>query len=603
MRSLSSDPSPAPNGGEWRAVARLAPYLLTFRGRVVVAMLLLIGAKAATVTLPMVLGRIVDSLDAAEVDVITLPLALLLGYGALRFASVAFGELRDVVFGPVTERAMRAVALKVFEHLHALDLGFHLARRTGGLSRDIERGIAGIRFLLRFLAFNIVPTLIEIGLVAVILLVTFSWQYAAVIGVSVVLYIAFSVLVTEWRTGFVREQNRLASRANTRAIDALLNFETVKYFGNERFEAERYDTSLTEWESAMARNRVSLATLNMGQALIVGGAVTVMMVMAGQQVVDGSMSLGDLVMVNAYMLQLFVPLNFLGFVYREIKQALADIGRMFRLTDQVPAVRDAPDAVGLPPGPPAIRFEDVRFAYDSRRTILDGVTLDIAPGETVAVVGASGAGKSTLGRLLFRFYDVTDGAIRVAGHDVRHLTQASLRANIGVVPQDTVLFNDTLGYNIAYGRPGASDADVRRVLRLAHLADFVDRLPDGLDTQVGERGLKLSGGEKQRVAIARAMLKNPGILLFDEATSSLDSESERAVLAALREVAADRTTLVIAHRLSTIADADRIVVLDAGRVAESGTHADLLAADGRYAALWRLQQSRRSASSDDHGAQ
>lgn len=576
---------------EWRAVLRLLPYLAQFRARVGIALALLIAAKLANVALPLVMKHIVDALDVSQntAAAITLPLAALLLYGGLRFATVALGELRDLVFGRVTERAMHGVALDVFRHLHGLDLEFHLARRTGGLSRDIERGVGGIRFLLRFMLFNIVPTLLEIGLIAAILMAGYSWSFAAIILVSVVLYVAFSIIVTEWRTSHVRTQNRLSSRANTRAIDSLLNYETVKYFGNERFEADEYDRNLDEWEAAMGRNRLSLATLNAGQAVIVAGAVTLMMVLAAQQVVDGTMTLGDLVAVNAYMIQLFVPLNFLGFVYREIKQALADMGRMFRLTDETAQVVDAPDARQAPSGPVAIRFEQVGFAYDARRPILDGVDFEVPAGQKVAVVGASGAGKSTLARLLFRFYDVDSGAIRVGGQDVRAVTQDSLRANMGVVPQDTVLFNDTLGYNIRYGRPEATDADVERAARLAHLDGLIQRLPDGYDTLVGERGLKLSGGEKQRVAIARAMLKNPGILIFDEATSSLDSDSERAVLAALREVAADRTTLVIAHRLSTIVDADRIVVLDGGRVVEQGSHRQLLAHDGVYARLWRMQ--------------
>ena len=586
---------------EWRAVARLLPYLAQFKARVGIALALLIAAKLANVTLPLVMKQIVDALDVSQntAAAITLPLAALLLYGGLRFATVALGELRDLVFGRVTERAMHGVALDVFRHLHGLDLEFHLARRTGGLSRDIERGVGGIRFLLRFMLFNIVPTLFEIGLIAAILLVGYSWSFAAIIVVSVVVYIAFSVIVTEWRTSHVRTQNRLSSRANTRAIDSLLNFETVKYFGNERFEAEEYDRNLDDWEAAMGRNRLSLATLNAGQAVIVATAVTLMMVLAAQAVVDGTMTLGDLVAVNAYMIQLFVPLNFLGFVYREIKQALADMGRMFRLTDETARVVDAPEAGTAPSGPVGIAFEQVAFAYDPRRPILDGVDFEIPAGQKVAVVGASGAGKSTLARLLFRFYDVGGGAIRVGGQDIRAVTQDSLRANMGVVPQDTVLFNDTLGYNIRYGRPDASDVEVHQAARLAHLDGLIERLPDGYDTLVGERGLKLSGGEKQRVAIARAMLKNPGILIFDEATSSLDSDSERAVLAALREVAADRTTLVIAHRLSTIVDADRIVVLDGGRVVEQGTHQALLAQGGAYARLWQMQLDAPT----DQGAQ
>ena len=584
------DPDPS-SRTEWRAVLRLLPYLAQFKARVGIAMTFLIAAKLANVALPLVMKEIVDALDVSQntAAAIALPLGALLLYGGLRFATVALGELRDLVFGRVTERAMHGVALDVFWHLHSLDLDFHLARRTGGLSRDIERGVGGIRFLLRFMLFNIVPTLLEIGLIAGILLINYSWSFAAIIVVSVGLYIVFSVVVTEWRTSHVRTQNRLSSRANTRAIDSLLNYETVKYFGNERFEADEYDRNLDDWEAAMGRNRLSLASLNAGQAIIVAGAVTLMMILAAQQVVDGHMTLGDLVAVNAYMIQLFVPLNFLGFVYREIKQALADMGRMFRLTDERAAVVDAPDAGAAQAGAVSIAFDDTGFAYDARRPILQGVQFEIPAGKKVAVVGASGAGKSTLARLLFRFYDVDSGTIHVGGQDVRSVTQESLRANMGVVPQDTVLFNDTLGYNIRYGRPEATDTEVAEAARLAHLDGLIERLPDGYDTLVGERGLKLSGGEKQRVAIARAMLKNPGILIFDEATSSLDSDSERAVLKALRDAAADRTTLVIAHRLSTIVDADRIVVLDQGRVAEQGTHQALLQQGGTYARLWRMQ--------------
>ena len=576
--------------GEWRVVLRLWPYLLAFPGRVGVALLLLLGAKLANVALPYLLKLIVDGLDVSGGAAVAVPLALLLAYGALRFATVALGELRDLVFGRVSENAMRQVALGVFRHLHRLDLEFHLARRTGGLSRDIERGVSGIRFLLRFLIFNIIPTLLEIALVAAILLTAFGPAYGLIIVAAVLIYILWSISITEWRTDMVRRMNRLDSRANTRAVDSLLNFETVKYFGNEAFEAKEYDSNLRHWETSMMQSRVSLATLNSGQALIIGGAVTLMMILAAREVAAGAMSLGDLVMINAYMIQLFVPLNFLGFVYREIKQALANMSRMFALLDIRPAVSDTPDAQALPPGPAEVRFRELHFAYRPDRPILRGVDIHIPAGRTVAVVGSSGAGKSTLARLLFRFYDPQQGAVEVGGRDIRQLGQDSLRANIGVVPQDTVLFNDTIAYNIAYGAPGADEASIRRAASLAHLDGFIAALPDGLDTLVGERGLKISGGEKQRIAIARTILKNPGILIFDEATSSLDSAAEQAIMRALREVAQQRTTLIIAHRLSTVVHADEIVVLEAGQVVERGHHSGLLALEGRYAQLWQLQE-------------
>ena len=503
-----------------------------------------------------------------------------------------FGQLRDLVFGRVNERTMRRIALQVFEHLHALDLDFHLSRRTGGLSRDIERGLGGISFLLRFMLFNIIPTLLEISMVAGILLFYYSYWFAVIVLASVALYVALTAALTEWRTRHVRESNRLNSRANTRAVDSLLNHETVKYFGNERYEADHYDRELAAWEYALARSRQSLGVLNTAQALVIATAVTAMMLLAGQRVVAGAMTVGDLVMVNAYMLQLFIPLNFLGFVYRELKKSLADTARMFRLLDARPAIHDAPDARPLAATRPRVVFEHVAFGYDGARRILDDVSLTIEPGRKLAVVGASGAGKSTLARLLFRFYDVDAGRITVDGIDIRELTLDSLRDAIGVVPQDTVLFNDTIEYNIAYGDPEADADAVARAASLAHLDDLIGRLPDGLATQVGERGLKLSGGEKQRIAIARAMLKNPAILVFDEATASLDSHAEGAITGALAELAADHTTLVIAHRLSTVVDADEILVLDEGRVIERGTHAGLLAADGAYAAMWRLQQRR-----------
>lgn len=559
-------------------------------------MMFLMAAKGASVLLPIALKHIVDSLDRSEHSAaIVLPLGLLLAYGALRLASTLFGQIRDLVFGRVTERTMHQVALAVFSHLHRLDLEFHLSRRTGGLSRDIERGLGGIRFLLRFMLFNILPTAFEIGLVAAILFYYYSIWFTLIVLVSVVAYVAITAALTEWRTRHVRESNRRDTAANTRAVDALLNYETVKYFGNETFEADRYDAELGHWADAMGRARRSLGLLNTLQALVIALAVTAVMILASRRVVAGSMSLGDLTMVNAYMLQLFLPLSALGFVYRELKKAMADTARMFALTDIEPRIAESTDATALSASQPEIVFDNVRFGYSREREILCGVDLVARPGRKIAVVGHSGAGKSTLARLLFRFYDVDGGAIRIDGTDIRDLTLESLRAAIGVVPQDTVLFNDTVEYNIAYGAPeAATPGAIERAARMAHLDGFIARLPQGMNTLVGERGLKLSGGEKQRIAIARAILKNPAILVFDEATSSLDSEAERAITHALAELAADHTTLVIAHRLSTVIDADRIVVLDAGRVVEQGRHADLLAAGGLYARMWQLQQQ------DDH---
>ncbi|MEX0732747.1 MAG: ABC transporter ATP-binding protein/permease [Aquisalimonadaceae bacterium] len=592
----SDYPHQRPN---WRIITSLLPYLLEFRGRVVLALAFLTIAKLANVAVPVALKYIVDGLDSPAEALVAVPLGLLAAYGLLRFSAVFFGELRDAVFARVAERAMRRVSLAVFEHLHNLELNFHLSRRTGGLARDIERGTTGISFLLRFMLFNIIPTLLEIGMVAVILLVAFSPGFVLTVVLSVAVYIAFSVWVTEWRTRFVRESNEMDNRSNTRAIDSLLNYETVKYFGNERFEAERFDHGLAAWEEARMKNRLSLAALNSGQALIIAGAVTVMMVMAASQVVSGQMTLGDLVMINAYMIQLFIPLNFLGFVYREIRQALVNIERLFGLLGQTAGVTDREGATELHCERGHVRFDAVVFGYGPDRTILHDVGFDIPAGSKVAVVGASGAGKSTIARLLFRFYDVQAGSITVDGQDIRDVTQQSLRRAIGVVPQDTVLFNDSIFYNIAYGRPDASEEEVRRAARLAHLDDFIARLPEGYDTVVGERGLKVSGGEKQRIAIARMLLKDPPILIFDEATSSLDSGSEQAILEALNEVARRRTTLAIAHRLSTIMDADRIIVLDQGRVVEQGTHGQLLSAGGLYAALWAHQQEERLAREAD----
>ncbi|PPK51128.1 ABCB family ABC transporter ATP-binding protein/permease [Marinobacter persicus] len=591
MRAYADNDYPADHKPDWKIIAGLWPYLTEFRGRVALALSLLVLAKLATVSTPIALKYIVDYLDqnSGQDLLLWIPVLLVVAYGLLRFGSTLFNELRDAVFARVAERAMRRVSLRVFEHLHQRELGFHLDRKTGGLARDIERGTNGISFLLRFTLFNIAPTLLEILLVAGILLVVFNAGYVIAILVAVVVYVVFSIKVTEWRTKFVREANARDNQSNSRAVDSLLNYETVKYFNNERFEAQRYDSDLEEWEQARLKNRLSLATLNAGQALIIGVALIVIMAMAVTEVASGEITLGDFTMINAYLLQLFIPLNALGFVYREIRQALVNVERLFKLLGDKPAIEDAPDARELAVDKGEIRFEHLHFAYRKDRPILQDVDFTIPAGHKVAVVGASGAGKSTLARLLFRFYDVDEGAIRIDGQDIRDVTQDSLRAAIGVVPQDTVLFNDTLYRNLAYGRPDATEEEVHRAARMAHLEHFIHSLPDGYDTKVGERGLKLSGGEKQRVAIARVILKNPPLLILDEATSSLDSLSEQAILGALKEVSEHRTTLVIAHRLSTIRDADTILVMDGGRIVESGSHNELLATGGHYAHLWEQQ--------------
>ncbi|KKN91372.1 hypothetical protein LCGC14_0219180 [marine sediment metagenome] len=590
----SSDSQYAGGPTNWRIILSLLPYLNEFRGRVLIAMLCMLIAKLAGVAVPWLLKLIVDHFDSATDALVLVPVALLAAYGIFRFSSVFFGELRDAVFARVAERAMRRISLRVFEHLHRLDLGFHLSRRTGGLARDIERGTTGISFLLRFMVFNILPTLIEIGLITVILLVNFSVWYAVAVLGAVVLYSGFSIWCTEWRNRFVRESNELDNRSNTRAIDSLLNFETVKYFGNEAFEAQQYDQNLQAWEAARMKNRLSLVALNSGQALIIAGAVTLMMVMAAREVSGGSMTVGELVMINAYMIQLFVPLNFLGFIYREIREALTNIERLFSLLDAPTKIVDSPQATALKLQGGEVVFNQVAHTYEAGREILHNVSFRIPAGHTLAIVGPSGAGKSTLARLLFRFYDTAAGSIEIDGQDVRQVTQHSLRQAIGVVPQDTVLFNASIGYNVAYGAPGASDEEIWRVLRLAQLEDFVRSLPKQLATPVGERGLKLSGGEKQRIAIARVLLKDPPILILDEATSSLDSHSERRILDALNLVARKRTTLAIAHRLSTIVHAECILVLDQGKVVEQGSHHELLALNGAYARLWADQQREQS---------
>ncbi len=574
---------------DWRTIKSLLPYLWEFRGRVILALVFLALAKVASVSVPLLLKEIVDALNPTQAT-LALPVFLLVAYGLLRLANSTFGELRDMVFAKVTQRSIRRVALKVFEHLHNLSLRFHLERQTGGMSRDIERGTAGIRFLLNFMLFNILPTILEIGFVAAILLVKYDPWFCVVTLVTLVAYIAFTLVVTEWRMIFRRNMNEMDSKANTRAIDSLLNYETVKYFGNEGFEARRYDETLQSWEKAAVRNQTSLSLLNIGQGGVIAVGVTILMLMAGQGVVRGAMSIGDLVLVNAFLIQLYMPLHFLGFVYREIRHSLADMERMFGLLERNTEVSDTPDARELKVSGGAIRFEHVGFGYDSRRQILQDVSFDVPAGHKVAVVGASGAGKSTLSRLLFRFYDATTGRILIDGQDIRSVTQLSLRRAIGIVPQDTVLFNDTIYYNIAYGRPDAQREEIIEAARAAHIDQFVESLPDKYDTTVGERGLKLSGGEKQRVAIARALLKNPPILVFDEATSALDSRTEKAIQAELLEIAANHTTLVIAHRLSTIMDADQILVMEHGRIVERGAHNELLSRNGAYAHMWALQQ-------------
>ena len=552
--------------------------------------------------MPLVLKEVVDGLDR-DAAVVAVPFALLVAYGALRFSNTLFAELRDVVFVRVTQRAIRRIALTVFRHLHSLSLRFHLERQTGGVSRDIERGTRGISSLLSYMLFSIIPVLLEFGLVAAVLLAKFDWRFPAITFGAVAVYIAFTIWVTEWRIAIRRQANELDSKANTRAIDSLLNYETVKYFGNEDYEARRYDENLRRYEDAAVRSESSLGLLNIGQSLIIAAAVTALMVLAAQGVVARTLTLGDLVLVNALLIQLYIPLNFLGMVYREIKQSLIDMDRMFRLLEENREVEDAPGALDLPPGPAAVRFEHVDFAYERSRQILFDVSFEVPAGSKVAVVGHSGSGKSTLARLLYRFYDVNAGRITVNGTDLRDLRQASLRAAVAIVPQDTVLFNDTLRYNIHYGRPEATAGEVVEAAKSAHIHEFIAGLPDGYETGVGERGLKLSGGEKQRVAIARALLKDPRILIFDEATSALDSKAEQAIQAELDRIARGRTTLVIAHRLSTVMDADQILVLDHGRIVERGTHWALLASGGAYAQMWALQQREKEAAGEGSAPQ
>jgi ATP-binding cassette, subfamily B, heavy metal transporter len=602
----SPSASAAPNSSavprnDWATIKTLFPYLWVYKWRVMLAVLFLVSAKLANVGVPLVLKELIDqmNLQASQPRVLwILPAAILVAYGVLRLLTTVFTELREFMFAKVTQRAVRAIALQVFRHLHGLSLRFHLNRQTGGMTRDIERGTRGINSLISFTLFNIGPTLIEIGLVLSYLMVKYDIWFSVITVSALVLYIVFTILVTDWRTHFRRTMNDLDSKANTKAIDSLLNYETVKYFGNEDWEAKRYDQGLMSFETASVKSQTSLSLLNTGQSLIIATAVTLMLWRATQGVIDGKMTLGDLVLVNAFMIQLYIPLNFLGVIYREIKQSLADMERLFNLMHEGREVADAPGAQDLKLSGAQVCFQHVDFFYDAKRQILFDVDFTIAPGTTTAVVGHSGSGKSTISRLLFRFYDSNKGSITIDGQNIAQVTQTSLRRAIGIVPQDTVLFNDTIEYNIAYGKPGASHDEIVAAARAASIHDFIVTLPDGYETMVGERGLKLSGGEKQRVAIARTLLKNPALLIFDEATSALDSKAEQAIQTQLKAIAKNRTTLVIAHRLSTIADADQILVLDHGRIVERGTHGELLAAGGLYQQMWARQQAQPEGGAD-----
>ena len=591
----ASSARPAIPRSDWDTLSRLFPYLWQYKWRAIAALTFMVGAKVANIGVPLLLKNLVDAMSfkpGGVQAVLVVPIALLIAYGLLRLSTSLFTELRELVFAKATEGAARRISLEVFRHLHALSLRFHLERQTGGMSRDIERGTRGVHSLISYSLYSIIPTLIEVTLVLTLLAVKFDIWFAWITVIALVFYVTFTVTVTEWRTQFRKEMNELDSMANSRAIDSLLNYETVKYFNNEEFEARRYDENLKRYRRAALKSQRTLSLLNAGQQVIIAAGLVAMLWRATQGVVDGRMTLGDLVMINAFMIQLYIPLGFLGVLYREIKQSLTDLDKMFRLMEKEREVADLPGAQAIRiEATPEVRFENVSFSYEPARPILHHISFVIPAGKTVAVVGPSGAGKSTLSRLLYRFYDVQQGRITIAGQDIKEVTQASVRQAIGIVPQDTVLFNDTVEYNIAYGNPGASRAVVEAAARAAHIHNFISATPKGYDTMVGERGLKLSGGEKQRVAIARTLLKNPPILIFDEATSALDSANERAIQAELQSVAQNKTTLVIAHRLSTVVDAHEILVMDAGSIIERGAHADLLAANGRYAQMWALQQS------------
>ena len=612
MRSLASTAEPtAPNSAavataprsDWSTLQRLFPYLWEYKWRVIAALSFMVGAKLANVAVPLLLKNLVDTMNIKATDpqaLLVVPVALLFGYGLLRLSTSLFTELRELVFAKATEGAARRISLEVFRHLHALSLRFHLERQTGGMTRDIERGTRGVHSLISYSLYSIIPTLIEVTLVLSLLAVKFDVWFAGITGIALVFYIFFTVTVTEWRTQFRKAMNEMDSSAHSRAIDSLLNYETVKYFNNEEFEARRYDENLLRYRAAAVKSQRTLSLLNAGQQLIIAIGLVAMLWRATQGVVDGRMSLGDLVMVNAFMIQLYIPLGFLGVIYREIKQSLTDLDKMFTLMEKEREIADVPGALPLAiDASPTVRFEDVSFAYDPARPILHHVSFEIPPGKTVAVVGSSGAGKSTLARLLYRFYDVQHGRITIGGQDIKQVTQASVRSAIGIVPQDTVLFNDTVEYNIAYGKPGATHEEVVEAARAARIDTFIAHTPLGYQTMVGKRGLKLSGGEKQRVAIARTLLKNPPVVIFDEATSALDSANERAIQAELKTAAQNKTTLVIAHRLSTVVDAHEILVMDHGRIAERGTHVQLLAMQGAYARMWALQQAGDEAAADN----
>jgi len=593
----ASEAATAPARSDWATLQRLFPYLWQYKWRVIAALTFMVGAKLANVSVPLLLKELVDTMNPkgpiGPEALLVVPLGLLVAYGLLRLSTTLFAELRELIFAKATEGASRSISLQVFRHLHAMSLRFHLERQTGGMTRDIERGTRAVHSLISYSLYSIFPTLIEVALVLSILAVKFDMWFAWITVIALILYIVFTILVTEWRTQFRKQMNELDSTAHSRAIDSLLNYETVKYFNNEEFEAHRYDENLERYRKAALKSQTTLSLLNTGQQLIIAAGLVAMLWRATQGVVDGRMTLGDLVMVNAFMIQLYIPLGFLGVLYREIKQGLTDLEKMFTLMEREREIADVPGApaLTLAPQSASVRFQHVNFAYDPARPILHNISFDIPAGKTVAVVGPSGSGKSTLARLLFRFYDVQSGQILIAGQDIKQVTQASVRQAIGIVPQDTVLFNDTVEYNIAYGQPGATREQVIEAAQSAHIHSFIAATPRGYDTMVGERGLKLSGGEKQRVAIARTLLKNPPILIFDEATSALDSANERAIQAELQSVAQNKTTLVIAHRLSTVVDAHEILVMDAGRILERGTHAALLAENGRYAQMWALQQN------------